>query len=59
MLRFNKDWVTRAKSVVMEPALVLHGAISEQALASDVLSHEVATFFGMLCAAIEPLALGI
>ena len=51
LLTFDKEWVARAKPDALWQMLNLHGAIEGTALRGELLSYEVPTYFGMLCAA--------
>lgn len=51
LLAFDAGWVERARTEALEPLLALHGAVEGTALRPEVLSYEVPTYFGMLCAA--------
>lgn len=54
LLDFDPDWVERAKPDALWQMLNLHGAIDGQGFRGELLSYEVPTYFGMLCAAYEP-----
>ena len=51
LLTFDQEWVARAKPDALWQMLNLHGAIDGTALRGELLSYEVPTYFGMLCAA--------
>jgi aromatic ring-opening dioxygenase LigB subunit len=53
LLGFDRDWVERAKPDALWQMLNLHGAIDGQGFWGELLSYEVPTYFGMLCAAYE------
>ncbi len=53
LLTFDRAWVTRAKPDALWQILNLHGAIAGTPLRGELLSYEVPTYFGMLCAAYE------
>jgi aromatic ring-opening dioxygenase LigB subunit len=53
MLHLDRDWVERAKIDALWQMLNLHGAIDGQGFRGELLSYEVPTYFGMLCAAYE------
>ena len=53
LLTFDRDWVRRAQTDSFGSLLVLHGATADTALQGEVLSYEVPTYFGLLCAAYE------
>ena len=53
LLHFDRDWVERAKCDALWQMLNLHGAIEGQGFRGELLSYEVPTYFGMLCAAYE------
>ena len=52
-LHFDRAWVERAKCDALWQMLNLHGAIDGQGFRGELLSYEVPTYFGMLCAAYE------
>lgn len=54
LLAFDPAWVERAKPDALWQILNLHGAIGGTTLRGELLSYEVPTYFGMLCAAYEP-----
>jgi aromatic ring-opening dioxygenase LigB subunit len=54
LLHFDSAWVARAKTDSFGPLLTLHGAIAEINFHGEVLSYEVPTYFGMLCASYAP-----
>lgn len=56
LLTFDAEWVGRAKTDSFGSLLVLHGATADMPFRSEVLSYEVPTYFGLLCAAYEPSA---
>jgi aromatic ring-opening dioxygenase LigB subunit len=51
LLHFDRDWVTRAATDAFGQILNLHGAIQGTGLQGELLSYEVPTYFGMVCAA--------
>lgn len=51
LLHFDLDWVTRASTDAFGQILNLHGAIEGTGMRGALLSYEVPTYFGMLCAA--------
>lgn len=53
MLRLDRAWVERAKIDALWQMLNLHGALDGQGFRGELLSYEVPTYFGMLCAAYE------
>lgn len=53
LLRCDPDWVERAKIDALWQMLNLHGALAGQGFRGELLSYEVPTYFGMLCAAYE------
>lgn len=53
LLNFDLDWVTRAATDAFGQVLNLHGAIQGTPLRGELLSYEVPTYFGMLCAAYQ------
>ena len=53
LLRCDPAWVERAKVDALWQMLNLHGALAGQGFRGELLSYEVPTYFGMLCAAYE------
>lgn len=53
LLSFDLDWVTRAATDSFGQILNLHGAIQGTGMRGELLSYEVPTYFGMLCAAYQ------
>lgn len=53
LLTFDRAWVARAKPDALWQILNLHGALAGTGLRGELLSYEVPTYFGMLCAAYE------
>jgi aromatic ring-opening dioxygenase LigB subunit len=53
MLAWDPAWLERAKTDALWQILNLHGAIAGQRFRGELLSYEVPTYFGMLCAAYE------
>lgn len=53
LLAYDPAWVDRGLTEAVEPLLVLHGLIEGMDLHASVLSYEVPTYFGMMCAAYE------
>ena len=53
LLHFAPAWVERAKPDALWQILNLHGAIEGQGFQGELLSYEVPTYFGMLCASYE------
>lgn len=53
LLTWDRDWVARAKPDALWQTLNLHGAILGQGFRGELLSYEVPTYFGMICAAYE------
>ncbi len=53
LLHFDRAWVERARCDALWQMLNLHGAIDGQGFRGELLSYEVPTYFGMLCAAYE------
>jgi aromatic ring-opening dioxygenase LigB subunit len=51
VIGFDADWVDRGFTEAVEPLLALHGVLEGTDLRADVLSYEVPTYFGMMCAA--------
>jgi aromatic ring-opening dioxygenase LigB subunit len=55
LLQFDPDFIERAKADSFWQLLMLHGALGGTEWRSEFLSYEAPTYFGMLCAAYEPL----
>lgn len=53
LLGFDLDWLSRAATDAFGQVLNLHGAIQDTDLRGELLSYEVPTYFGMLCAAYQ------
>lgn len=53
LLTFDQDWLKRAATDAYGQVLSLHGAIQGTSLRGELLSYEVPTYFGMLCAAYQ------
>lgn len=53
LLRCDPGWVERAKVDALWQMLNLHGAMAGQGFRGELLSYEIPTYFGMLCAAYE------
>lgn len=53
LLSFDLAWVTRAATDSFGQILNLHGAIQGTGMRGELLSYEVPTYFGMLCAAYQ------
>jgi aromatic ring-opening dioxygenase LigB subunit len=53
LLSFDLDWLKRASTDAYGQVLNLHGAIQGTTLRGELLSYEVPTYFGMLCAAYQ------
>ena len=51
MLDYDPQWVDRGLTEAVEPCLALHGLLEGAGLQAEVLSYEVPTYFGMMCAA--------
>jgi aromatic ring-opening dioxygenase LigB subunit len=47
----DQEWVDRGLTEGIEPLLAIHGLIEGTDLRGEVLSYEVCTYFGMMCAA--------
>jgi aromatic ring-opening dioxygenase LigB subunit len=58
LLALDPDLVDRAKADSWWQMVMLHGALGD-AWRGELLSYEAPTYFGMLCAAYEPLSAGI
>ena len=54
MLTYDADWVDCGLTEAVEPCLALHGLLEGAGLQAEVLSYEVPTYFGMMCAAYGP-----
>ncbi len=55
LLDFDPDFIEHAKADSFWQLLMLHGALGGGAWRAELLSYEAPTYFGMLCAAYEPL----
>lgn len=55
LLSFDQDWLKRASTDSYGQLLNLHGMIEGQNWQGELLSYEVPTYFGMLCAAYNPV----
>lgn len=53
LLTFDQDWLKRAATDSYGQVLNLHGAIQGTGMRGELLSYEVPTYFGMLCAAYQ------
>ncbi len=53
LLSFDLNWVRRASTDAFGQVLNLHGAIQGTNMRGELLSYEVPTYFGMICAAYE------
>ena len=51
LLSVDRDWLRRAATDAYGQLLNLHGAIEGTGMRGELLSYEVPTYFGMLCAA--------
>jgi len=52
LLGYDDNWVVdRAKNEGTRPLLALHGLLEDTGWQADVLSYEVPTYYGMMCAA--------
>ncbi|HVC82034.1 MAG TPA: hypothetical protein VNL35_16195 [Chloroflexota bacterium] len=51
MLGYDADWIDRGLTEAVEPLLALHGVLEGTDLRAEVLSYEVPTYYGMMCAA--------
>ena len=51
LLAFDLEWVRRASTDAFGQILNLHGAIEGTSMRGELLSYEVPTYFGMICAA--------
>ncbi len=54
LLYYDEGWLERAFTDAIEPLLVLHGLTEGRGWRGDVLSYEVPTYFGMMCAEYAP-----
>lgn len=50
VLGYDDEWLRRAVTDAVEPLLALHGLLEGTDLRPEVLSYEVPTYLGMLCA---------
>jgi len=55
LLEFDLDWLKRASTDSYGQILNLYGAIDGLSFKVDLLSYEVPTYFGMMCAAYDPV----
>ena len=55
LLEFDPAFVDAAKADSWWQLLMLHGALAD-GWRGEFLSYEASTYFGMLCAAYEPIA---
>ncbi len=53
LLTFEQGWLRRAATDAFGQVLNLHGAIEGTGMRGELLSYEVPTYFGMLCAAYQ------
>ncbi|HEX7737785.1 MAG TPA: hypothetical protein VF458_23250 [Ktedonobacteraceae bacterium] len=53
LLTFDLDWLKLATTDAFGQVLNLHGAIQGTGMRGELLSYEVPTYFGMLCAAYQ------
>ncbi|MGE5222479.1 MAG: hypothetical protein ACM3PY_08585, partial [Omnitrophica WOR_2 bacterium] len=53
LLSYDEDWVKRAKTDAYGQLLTLYGMLQGSDLSPELLSYEVPTYFGMLCAVWE------
>jgi aromatic ring-opening dioxygenase LigB subunit len=53
LLTFDQPWLKRAATDAFGQMLNLHGAIEGSDFRGELLSYEVPTYFGMMCAAYE------
>lgn len=51
---YDEAWIERAATEAVGPLLALHGLMAGRDLRAEVLSYEVPTYFGMLCATFTP-----
>lgn len=51
LLTYDTEWLGRAFTDAIEPLLILHGLTEADRLRGEVISYEVPTYFGLLCAA--------
>ncbi len=54
LLHYDGGWLEHAFTDVIEPLLILHGLTEGRGWRGDIISYEVPTYFGMLCAAYAP-----
>src|SRR5436305_1749105 len=55
LLEFDLDWLKRASTDSYGQILNLYGAIDGLSFKVELLSYEVPTYFGMMCAAYDPV----
>lgn len=53
LLTFDQDWVKQAATDAFGQILNLHGAIEGTGMRGDLLSYEVPSYFGMICASYQ------
>lgn len=54
LVHYDEGWLARAFTDAVEPLLVLHGLTKGRGWRGDILSYEVPTYFGLLCADYRP-----
>jgi aromatic ring-opening dioxygenase LigB subunit len=54
LLTIDREWLGRAKTDAFGQLLMLHGMLDGIDFQGELLSYEVPTYFGMLCAAYAP-----
>jgi len=54
LLQLDETMVFRSRTEAIEPLLALHGVVDGHPVRADVISYEVPTYFGMLCAEYTP-----
>ncbi|HWE62685.1 MAG TPA: hypothetical protein VHB98_13305 [Chloroflexota bacterium] len=51
LLAYDTTWADRGLTEAVEPLLALHGVLEGTDVRAEVLSYEVPTYYGMMCAA--------
>lgn len=54
LLALDREWLKRAKTDAYAQLLAVLGAVQGQEWRAEVLSYEVPTYYGMLCASLQP-----
>ncbi len=50
MLGYDQAWIDRGLTEAVEPLLALHGVLEGTDLRAEILSYEIPTYYGMVCA---------